>query len=42
MIAAFVFVEKLLPAGRITARFAGAALIAVGVAVIALTGGKGV
>jgi predicted metal-binding membrane protein len=42
IIAAFVFVEKLLPAGRITARFAGAALIAFGVAVIALTGGKGV
>jgi predicted metal-binding membrane protein len=36
MIAAFVFVEKLLPAGRITARFAGAALIAVGVTVMAL------
>ena len=30
LIAAFVFVEKLLPAGRLTGRFAGAALIVVG------------
>ena len=36
LIAAFVFVEKLLPAGRLTARFAGVALIVVGLGVAAL------
>lgn len=34
-IAAFVLVEKLLPAGRLSARFAGAALILAGLAVLA-------
>jgi predicted metal-binding membrane protein len=34
LIAAFVFIEKLLPAGRLTSRFAGAALIVVGLAVL--------
>jgi predicted metal-binding membrane protein len=38
LIAAFVLVEKLLPAGRLTARFAGIALIAAGIAVVALGG----
>ena len=33
VIAAFVFLEKLLPAGRLTSRFAGAALIVVGLAI---------
>jgi predicted metal-binding membrane protein len=34
VIAAFVFVEKLLPAGRMTAKFAGGALIVVGLIVL--------
>jgi predicted metal-binding membrane protein len=34
LIAAFIFVEKLLPAGRFTSRFAGAALIISGIAVL--------
>lgn len=33
-LAAFVFVEKLLPAGRFTSRFAGAALLALGAATL--------
>jgi predicted metal-binding membrane protein len=37
LIAAFIFVEKLLPAGRLTSRFAGAALIVAGVAVFAVS-----
>jgi predicted metal-binding membrane protein len=36
LIAAFVAIEKLLPAGRLTARFAGVALIAVGLGVAVL------
>ena len=35
LIAAFVLVEKLLPAGRVTSRLAGAALIVVGLGVLA-------
>lgn len=35
VVAGFVFVEKLLPAGRLTARFAGTALIVLGFAVLA-------
>jgi predicted metal-binding membrane protein len=34
LVAALVFVEKLLPAGRLTARFAGAALILAGLVVL--------
>jgi predicted metal-binding membrane protein len=34
VIAAFVLLEKLLPAGRLVSRFAGAALIALGLAVL--------
>jgi predicted metal-binding membrane protein len=36
LIAAFVAIEKLLPVGRLTSRFAGAALIATGLAVAAV------
>jgi predicted metal-binding membrane protein len=36
LIAAFVFLEKLLPAGRLTSRFAGAALIVLGLTILAL------
>lgn len=35
LIAAFVFIEKLLPAGRLTSRLAGAALVVLGLAVLA-------
>lgn len=35
LVAGFIFLEKLLPAGRLTARFAGAALIVLGLAVLA-------
>jgi predicted metal-binding membrane protein len=34
LIAAFVFVEKLLPAGRLTSRLAGGALLVAGLAVL--------
>jgi predicted metal-binding membrane protein len=37
LIAAFIFVEKLLPAGRFTSRFAGAALVIFGMAVLGLS-----
>jgi predicted metal-binding membrane protein len=36
LIAAFVFLEKLLPGGRLTSRLAGAALIVVGLTILAL------
>lgn len=38
LIAAFVFAEKLLPAGRLTSRFAGAALAVVGLALLLRAG----
>ena len=38
LIAAFVSIEKLLPAGRVTSRFAGVALIVAGLAVIGFGG----
>lgn len=36
LIAAFVLLEKLIPAGRLTARFAGGALIVLGLTILAL------
>ena len=40
VVAGFVFVEKLLPAGRLTAKFAGTALIVIGLIVLADTAYK--
>jgi predicted metal-binding membrane protein len=40
VLAGFVFVEKLLPAGRLTAKFAGTALIVIGLIVLADTAYK--
>jgi predicted metal-binding membrane protein len=37
LVAAFVFLEKLLPAGRFTSRFAGVALVGVGLTTLAIT-----
>ena len=40
VLAGFVFVEKLLPAGRLTAKFAGTVLIVIGLIVLADTAYK--